>query len=87
MNIRLLDWIIIASFVGTLLVVALCLKKYTRSVADFLVANRCAGRYLIAVGQGMGTFGVTSMVANFEKFYQAGFASMKPPHIAAQPAW
>lgn len=76
MNIRLLDWIIIASFVGTLLVVALFLKKYTRSVADFLVANRCAGRYLIAVGQGMGTFGVTSMVANFEKFYQAGFAAM-----------
>lgn len=76
MNIGLLDWLIIAAFVGTLLVVALLLKKHTRSVADFLVANRCAGRYLIAVGQGMGAFGVTSMVANFEKFYQAGFAAM-----------
>ena len=76
MNIGLLDWIIVAAFVATLLTVAVFLRKYTRSVADFLVANRCAGRYLIAVGQGMGAFGVTSMVANFEKFYQAGFAAM-----------
>ncbi|MDR0352606.1 MAG: sodium:solute symporter [Opitutaceae bacterium] len=76
MHIGLLDWIIIIGVVGLFLGSAVYLKKYTRSVADFLAADRCAGRYLVSVGQGMSLFGVTAMVANFEKFFQAGFGAM-----------
>lgn len=76
MNLGIFDFIII--FAVVLLVTWGVWKahKQMRSVADFLSANRCAGRYLLTVAQGMASFGAVSMVALWEKFYQGGFGSL-----------
>ena len=52
MNMHWIDWSIIITFAAFIFVMAYSTKKYTRSVTDFLAANRCAGRYLLAVGDG-----------------------------------
>ncbi len=75
MHLSHLDWGIIIGFILTLTCVALWMRRFTRSVSDFLVADRCAGRYLLTLSEGMAAFGVTAVIANFEKFYQAGFAA------------
>ncbi|MEZ6084133.1 MAG: sodium:solute symporter [Phycisphaerae bacterium] len=50
-------------------------KKHTRSVADFLAAGRSAGRYIITVSEGAAALGAITVVATYEKFYQAGFSA------------
>ena len=47
-----IDWMILGSFVVGLTALAVYTKQYTRSVADFLVASRCAGRYMISILSG-----------------------------------
>lgn len=75
MHLAALDWAIVSAFVLGLAVVAVWIRRYTRSVSDFLAANRCAGRYMLTLSEGLAAFGVASVIANFEKFYQAGFAA------------
>jgi len=55
--------------------VAISTKKYMQSVADFLSANRCAGKYLLGVADGMSGLGAVSIVAIFEMTYKAGFTA------------
>lgn len=74
-----LEAIDIAIILGVLSVVAgfsLYTRRYSRSVADFLSANRCAGRYLLTVASGASGMGAISVVAMWEQFYQAGFTAM-----------
>jgi SSS family solute:Na+ symporter len=47
--------------------------KLKRSVADFLAANRMAGQYLLAVGEGTAGLGAVTVVAYLEQVYSAGF--------------
>ncbi|AHF91723.1 sodium:solute symporter [Opitutaceae bacterium TAV5] len=75
MHLTPFDWSIVIAAAIALAGVALWIRRYTRSVSDFLAANRCAGRYLLTLSEGIAAFGVTSIIANFEKFYQAGFAA------------
>ena len=76
MNMHLIDWLIVAGVFSIVTWVAILTKKYTKSVADFLAANRCAGRYLISVSQGMAGLGAISVVASFEMYYNAGFTAL-----------
>ena len=73
MNMHLIDWIIVGFFVSALFSVAVFTKRYTKSVADFLAANRCAGRYLLSISQGVSSVGAISFVALFTMYYKAGF--------------
>ena len=41
-----IDWAILVGLLALMVWAAYQTKKYTRSVADFLAANRCAGRYI-----------------------------------------
>ena len=75
MNMSWIDWTVIAVLLAGLLAVAFWAKQLTRSVSDFLSANRCAGRYLLTLADGMAAFGAITLVANFEKFYEAGFGA------------
>ncbi len=75
MNLTLLDWLIVAILFVLLTAVALVTRRYTRSVAAFLTADRSAGRYLLTMASGMAGLGAITLVANFEQFYQAGFAA------------
>ncbi|MFH1614077.1 MAG: sodium:solute symporter [Planctomycetota bacterium] len=73
---HVVDWVIIACLFIILTAMAQFTKRYTRSVADFLAANRCAGRYLICIAQGMAALGAVSVIAQMQVFYNVGFASM-----------
>ena len=66
-----IDWAIVLGMLGVLTIVAFFAKRYTRSVADFLAANRCAGRYLLTMADGMAALGAISIMADWQKFYQA----------------
>lgn len=70
MNLHWIDWTIIVALLSALIGVTLYARKYTRSVADFLAANRMAGRYLLTVSAGFG--GAISIIASWEMVYKAG---------------
>lgn len=69
-----IDWLIVFSTVVFLTVVAMRTRRHTRSVADFLSANRCAGRYLLGTAEGAAGLGAISVIAIFEQAYSTGFA-------------
>ena len=73
-NLHALDIAIIAVVMSIVVVTGIVTKRHTRSVADFLSANRCAGRYLLTVASGMAMLGAISIVAQWEQVYQAGFS-------------
>lgn len=70
------DWAILGALAFFISVVAYRTKRYTRSVADFLSANRCAGKYLLGVGDGIAGLCAISIVALFEMYYKAGFTAL-----------
>ncbi len=73
MNLHWIDWTIVAAVMVALTAFAIFTKRYMVSVADFLAANRCAGRYLLVMAEGAASLGAITIVAQFEKFYEAGF--------------
>ncbi len=76
MNMHLLDWAILGGLALFICGTAYGTKKYTQSVADYLSASRCAGRYLLAVSEGISGLGAVSIVAFFEMYYKAGFTAV-----------
>jgi solute:Na+ symporter, SSS family len=68
-----IDWLIVIVLVGFITITAYQTKRYMLSVADFLSANRCAGKYLLGVADGIAGLGAISIVARFELHYKAGF--------------
>ncbi|HEX9728874.1 MAG TPA: hypothetical protein VGA37_10250 [Gemmatimonadales bacterium] len=73
MNLAPVDWAIILVVMGVLVAGALISRIHMRSVADFLAAGRSAGRYLLAVSQGIAMLGAISIIAYLEQNYVAGF--------------
>lgn len=71
---QVVDWIILIVFIVFIGAMALTTLRYNRTVADFLSANRCAGRYLLGVADGMAGMGAISIIATFEQTYAAGMA-------------
>ncbi|MCP4246499.1 MAG: sodium:solute symporter [bacterium] len=76
MNMHWVDWSVVAVLMAVVTVMAAVTKRYTRSVADFLAASRTAGRYVITVSEGAAALGAITVVATYEKIYQAGFTAM-----------
>src|SRR5437762_467456 len=70
-----IDWTIVASLLIFITAVALRTRAYNRSVADYLAANRCAGRYLLCIAGDISALGAIAWIAGFEMFYHAGFAA------------
>ena len=70
-----IDWTIVGGLLFVLMMIAYGTSKLTKSVSDFLAANRCAGRYLLTMAQGMAGLGAISIAAHFEQFYEAGFCA------------
>lgn len=73
MGLTYLDWSIVAGVFLILCIVAVFTKRYTRSVSDFISANRCAGRYLLGGSELMAMTSATMFVAQYESTYKAGF--------------
>jgi len=73
-QLTLLDIIIILSPFALMTWLTLYLRRYLRSVADYLAANRCAGRYLLCTSSGESGSSVFYMLAMLEIFSQSGFS-------------
>ena len=71
-----IDWIIVGVFITVLFGVAVYVNRFNRGVADFLAANRCAGRYLLSVSDSMSSLGAVTFVAVFQQYYVAGFSAV-----------
>jgi len=69
----ILDWAIVFFFFFGLILFMLFVGRLNKSVADFVVANRCAGRYLICVAEGAAALGIMSFLGHFEQYYEGGF--------------
>ena len=73
MTMHWIDWAILGGLVSFVCIIAFITQKYTQSVADYLAGNRCAGKYLLGVADGIAGLGAVSIVARFELHYKAGF--------------
>ena len=80
------DFAILSIHLGVLIVAALSTRRYSNSVAGFLAADRCAGRYLISVAYGMSQLGVITLAWFFEQNYEVGYTSIWWP-LMEGPAW
>jgi solute:Na+ symporter, SSS family len=74
MNLNLIDWSILIGLFAIMAYGASVTRKYSSSVADFLAANRCANRYVLAVSEGAASIGAITFVAMFEAYYASGFS-------------
>ncbi|MDB5327401.1 MAG: sodium:proline symporter [Phycisphaerales bacterium] len=68
-----LDWTIVALALGMVLAVAIYTQRFVHSVADFLSAGRCAGRYLLANARGESDAGLANTMSKFEIIMVSGF--------------
>ncbi|MHB9071530.1 MAG: hypothetical protein ACYC54_14325 [Sedimentisphaerales bacterium] len=68
------DWFIVATLLIFVSAMALTTRKFSRTVADFLSANRCAGRYLLCIAQHEASTGALYVISFFEVFYRAGWS-------------
>ena len=72
MNMGALDCTVVCVPVIAVALIALRTRKYRRSVANCMAANRCAGRYLVATAQGEAGYGAANIVAELELYFLAG---------------
>ena len=71
-NMSFLDWAIMAVAVIALRLISLSTRNHMKGVADFLSANRSAGRYLLTIAGQMGGTGALSVIAFFQMYYSSG---------------
>ncbi len=76
MHMTLLDWTVVAVVLAIFVAIALCANRLTKSVADYLVAGRTAGRYILTVSAGNEWIGVIAIAAMFELYYKSGLPGM-----------
>lgn len=70
----IIDWIIVCVPLGIVIMVGIYTQRYVKSVADFVAANRSAGRYLLCIAGSELQTGAVVFVAAFEIFSHSGFA-------------
>ena len=75
MNMSLIDWSVIFGLLTFLFVVLFKIKKYTKTASSFLVADRCAGRYLLAMAQGAIGLGAITVIAQWQMSFTSGFGA------------
>lgn len=76
MNMTSLDWSVTAVVLGIFIFVAVLANRLTKSVSDYLVAGRGAGRYMLTVSSGTEWIGVIAISAMFEAYYVGGLNVM-----------
>ncbi len=67
-------WLIALVPVAIVLAIGFHTRKYIRGVADFLMAGRLCGRYVITVGDVANALSILGLVAYVEVHYKTGFA-------------
>jgi SSS family solute:Na+ symporter len=74
MNLTWIDYIVIGVPLVLVFAVSHYLQRYMRSVADFLAANRSAGRFLICTSMDAGGSNVMALLIAMEIFSHSGFS-------------
>ena len=74
MTMHWIDYAIVLIPFVVVLVISWGTRRHVKSVADFMSASRCAGRYLVCTAAGEAGFGAISAVATFEYISKAGFS-------------
>jgi len=74
MNLGSIDWIIVIVVLTGMIYSVTRVKGLVKSVSDYLVAGRTAGRYILSVSGGMAAIGAISIINYLEIGYVAGFA-------------
>jgi SSS family solute:Na+ symporter len=67
---------VVAGVMALFIAMAIRANRLTKSVSDFLVAGRSAGRYMLTLAYGMEWLGAINIVAMFELYYTSGLPSM-----------
>src|SRR5215213_9548020 len=68
-----IDWLLVVIPIAFVLAVAVYTRRFVHSVADFLAAGRCAGRYLLANARGEADSGLANTMSKFEVILVSGF--------------
>lgn len=76
MNMAWIDWVVVAGFYVAVISIGLYCKKFTRGVADFLVAGRGMRKYLGYATGDASAMGAVSVVAGMELCYRGGPATL-----------
>src|SRR6516225_3971235 len=76
MHMTSLDWAVVAGVMFVFVTMAAIANRLTKSVTDYLVAGRSAGRYMLTIASGMEWIGAINIVAMFELYYTGGFPCM-----------
>ena len=69
-----IDWLIVIIPTAFIMFLGMYSRKYVHGVADFLSAGRCAGRYVLSMGDVASALAVTGLIAYVEVHYKTGFA-------------
>ena len=72
MNMHWIDWFIVFLSAAFFIFLAYRSRKYAISTTDFLAANRCAGRYLLTLAEGMTGIGAVTVIGSWQMYYSAG---------------
>ena len=73
MNLHWIDWVIVGGLFVFICGVAITTNRYIKSVAGFLAANRCAGRYVLSIADGIAALGAITIIGSWQMFYENGF--------------
>ncbi len=76
MNMALLDWVVVGAVMALFLSMAFLANRLSASVSDYLVAGRCAGRYMLTVASGTEWIGAIHIVAMFQVYYKTGLCGL-----------
>jgi SSS family solute:Na+ symporter len=76
MTMQPLDWTVIVAILGFFFSIAWMASRRSKSVSDYLVAGRSAGRYILTVAAGTEWIGAINIVAMFQLFYSGGFPTL-----------
>ncbi len=74
MHLTTLDWGIVFTVLALMILSVTISRRQMKSVADFLVAGRSAGRYVLSVASGVAGLGAITIVAHMEMNLIAGFS-------------
>ena len=74
MNLTILDWSIVLVVLIFMIASVAYSRRQMKSVADFLVAGRSAGRYVLSVASGVAGLGAITVMAHMEMNLIAGFS-------------
>ncbi len=68
-----LDWGIILVSILLLSMISIYISRHTKKTQEYLVADRSAGRFLLASATIMGTLGAINIINKFQVGFEAGF--------------